>query len=506
NMTINDYSGWPYYYYGKLQSLTLGSGTTGAPVPLTIGTGGADKLEILSTEVLTSLEAPGLTTVSGDVLITGLNRSDSLAWLENLSGLENLETVEGYLAISNCPKLASLFGVNGSLTSLTEHLQINNNSLLADLSGLTNLETLGIQASGTMGLYLEANPALTGLSGLENLLSVTGKVSIINCDNVAFTSLAGLSSLGSGVGSVIGGLEITGMEWLNTLDGLTNLAGIISGPVFISGNPWLSSVATLGAVTEITGDLTLQSLPQLVSIALPSLQTVGGTLKISYCDFVPDLNALTALETVSGNIDIIGNADLMDLGDMSTLGLCNLVTVGGYLNLSNNDVLHDITALGSLSVIGSNLEAESKNGYLKLYQNPQLGSLLGLHNITEIRGNLTVDGCGTTAGYELTDLSGLNAVQTINGAVRIQNNNKLTAFPAMPNLATITSTLYLYNNGASSTGITSLGFTSLNQVSSVTIQQNYFNSNQFADNAAVQAAAAGWNGASQSISSNYFIP
>lgn len=131
------------------------------------------------------------TAISGDLEI-----SDEATEVTNLSGLTNLQTVEGNLSVL-APNLDSVQGLS-NLTTVTGKLTIMA-PRLTTLEGLNNLVSVG-------GLYLNNCEALADLNGLGSLTSVDGNLSIYNKDdktNDVLTSLEGLSSLTSVGGTLL---------------------------------------------------------------------------------------------------------------------------------------------------------------------------------------------------------------------------------------------------------------------------------------------------------------
>ncbi len=118
-------------------------------------------------------------TVSGNVSISGTDITD-------LSPLQNLTSIGGFLYIFNNTNLTSLSGLE-NLTSIGGYLQLGDNTNLTSLSGLENLTSIGGDLS------IGSNSVLTSLSGLENLTSIGGYLYI--GFNSALTSLSGLENI-----------------------------------------------------------------------------------------------------------------------------------------------------------------------------------------------------------------------------------------------------------------------------------------------------------------------
>lgn len=462
-------------YRDKLQSLTLGTAGT----PLVVGTNdgtNAYYFTLREYDQLTSLSALGLTTVYGDVTISSWDAGNT-----DLSGLDNLTTVGGTLNITGNDDITSLSGL-GSLDSIGGALELSGNPSLtslsgASLSGLDSLTQIGQKEGGTRGLYIYDIDTLEGLSGLESLQSIAGDLHIRDCDNAAFTSLSPLSTSLTSVGGTIYLRDNASIE---SLTGLEALSGTIAGDLYFYNNAQLADISALDAITQVDGNVTVETLPNLTSVGLDSLSSVGGSFGLHNCDAVPDLDPLTALTSVGDALYISGNASLADLGNTgATRGLYQLATIGGTLNLSSNDNLSDVSALSNVTVIGSAYPSDYKSASLYLSANPELSSLVGLDAITEIRGDLRIDDCGTEIGSELTDLTDLDAVQTVNGRIYISWCHKLTTlFGASSALTAINGdtndeTIRISNNNGlvDLAGVTGSG-TGVTTVDEVYIQSN----------------------------------
>jgi hypothetical protein len=90
--------------------------------------------------------------------------------ITNVDGLRSLNTVpNGDLAI----QVEELFAARGLHFALTETL-FQYNLALVDVKGLSNIIT-------TDGLFIQENPLLTNLDGLENLTTINGELMISVC-------------------------------------------------------------------------------------------------------------------------------------------------------------------------------------------------------------------------------------------------------------------------------------------------------------------------------------
>jgi len=152
--------------------------------------------------------------IEGDLIVDGEDISD-------LSSLELITYVGGTVKIGN---------ISG-----------NANPQLTNLSGLNNLAVIG----GSLKMY--SNEALTSLDELNNLGLIFGDLFIgdasFNAGNPALSSLSGLENLHYLEGS----LKFSGNESLASITALNGL-NFIGGQLRIKDNPVLTSLAGLGNV------------------------------------------------------------------------------------------------------------------------------------------------------------------------------------------------------------------------------------------------------------------
>jgi len=163
-----------------LEQIVMGGGQY-----LTLGS-----LEITNNDALLNLD--GLTidnvqfvTVTNNDVMTRLFTPDSCidihaltvadnALLDNITGLDCLDTLGGFLSISNNAILSSLEGSFDNLKAiLIGGLHIIDNPVLTDLSGLESITFLG-------ALNVQDNSALTSLSGLQGLQLIDSPAYIEN--------------------------------------------------------------------------------------------------------------------------------------------------------------------------------------------------------------------------------------------------------------------------------------------------------------------------------------
>ena len=115
----------------------------------------------------------------------------------------------------------------------------------------------------------------------------------------------------------------------------------LDGSVVVGGQ--VNQLDTLAKLVSISGDLILNDADSITSGDLGSLDNlveVGGSLRVLDCD----ANSLTslpfsALESVGGDLEIVGNSNLL------SLGYDQLTAVGGAVTVQDNGSLCETAAV-----------------------------------------------------------------------------------------------------------------------------------------------------------------
>ncbi len=269
---------------------------------------------------------PNCTEIGGDVLIAGDD-------ITNLNGLNVLTSVDGSLII-------------GSYSA-------GGNPNLGSLSGLENLETIGIW------FFVGYNNSLIDLSGMESLTSIGFFFGIEG--NNALTSLSGIENL-----TYAKSLHIVQNNSLQSLAGIENVT--IEQSINISNNNNLTSIVALENLTLIEGNLEIEGNPVLVN-----------------------LTGLSNISVIDGSVDIRDNDSLINLEGLESL------TSTGLLTLKDNLILESLTGIENLSAV---------NGPLWISNNQNLESLTALGNLTSVSVVLMIDSC-----FSLTSLSGIDNIE-----------------------------------------------------------------------------------------------
>ncbi len=226
---------------------------------------------------------------------------------------------------------------------------------IQSLEGLAHITTI------TQSLEIRNNSALTQLSGLEGVLKIGGNLLLLN--NSSLLSVEGLSALQR----IDGSFRIANDAELRELKGLQQLDTIGQDFSLVS-NRSLVKLSGLDSLSRIGGQFSILSNSALTSLnGLGQLQGVGEVLQIYDNPMLQSLHALELLQTIGSDLIIDQNIRLSGLD-----GLSNLTSVGGFLQIVNNQQLTNIISLGKLREI---------NGLLQVYNNPVLSNLTGIDSI-----------------------------------------------------------------------------------------------------------------------------
>jgi len=285
----------------------------------------------------------------------------------------------------------------------------------ADVEALAKLGVNRINGSLTVGKTTGSDSVYT-LEPLKGLRAITGDL-ILN-PTFAGTDLKGLDSLTS-VGAFLIGKDLSFYEPgppmnLKTLS-LPHLKQVITNMV-INGVgittldcPELTTIG-LGLQVIYVDDLTKVEFPKLESVlqsitmqgnfmpnalqsvSFPALTSVGGDIYMVQWSNL-EIVSFPAL-TSAGSFNILGETTL------TTLAAPKLATIATNIDLSYNTSLTSLD-LTALSRIGGSLRMENVSS---------LVNFDGLHNLTDIAGDLTI-----ASNPLVKNLNALNKLKTVGG-------------------------------------------------------------------------------------------
>jgi len=269
-----------------------------------------------------------------------------------IDGFGNLLEVGSDFSISNNGSLSQI-STFPNLTSVNGYLTISGNDVLPTISGFLLLKSIN------GWIRLMQNPQLKSIQGFDALETV---VTFQITSNESLEDINGFSSLAS----IEEHFDMTLNQSLRTVSGLTSLKSI-GKTLWI----WYTSIEelTIFSNLENTGEVRFSDNPVLSSLkGLAKLKSTQG-FHIERCMNLTDLEDLSALESIDGDLEFYGNNNLMSLD-----GLESLQSITGNLDISYNYQLSNLDGLSSLTDLGGNLT---------VFSNEQLANFCGLSNSLE---------------------------------------------------------------------------------------------------------------------------
>ena len=267
----------------------------------------------------TALPTVPLLTSIGGLTISG-------GAFTSLAGLASLTKILGTLTLTDVNALTTLTGLD-NVTTIDGAIRIQRASALTDLSALSNLATL------TYGFELEDLTA-TGLTSFGNFASLTaiadGGLALTNLPHV--TSLDGLSKLKS-----LGSISINHMEALTSLGGLPDPV-IQPGHTVAIANAGITSLAGLGGFSGAGLELSADACPALASLSglgeVTSFDNLmlRGTSVASFAELPATLSVIERFELsdsagVGGANGPVSLTGLEDITIQSSFTIMNLPTI-----------------------------------------------------------------------------------------------------------------------------------------------------------------------------------
>lgn len=190
----------------------------------------------------------------------------------------------------------------------------------------------------------------------------------------------------------------------------------------------------------------------------PGCTQIEGDARIGFND-ITNLEGLSVLTSLGGGLQIGQNDFLTDL-----FGLRNLTSIGGTLWINNCNALTNLTGLEGLtsirerfgiidnasltSLMGLNNVTSVGAGQINISGNSSLINLTGLEGISSIGGSLIIGDDESGGNDALTSLTGLDNLTSIGEFFWLQYNDSLADFTGLDNLTSIGGSLDIRNNSS----------------------------------------------------------
>jgi len=332
-------------------------------------------------------------------------------------GLKLSGDIEDITALENLTEVKGLNIENTFLTSLeglhnltaiNGDLRIGPNASLTEVTALSQITTVN---EGNGGIIIQNNPLLTNLNGLHNISTARYITVSENESLINLEGLQGLETLGLR-------LQISHVYNLQSLVGLDNLVSVDN--LTIQYCPVLETLDGLNELATIGSYLSIHNNPQL-----------------SYCHIEP---ICAYLDSAEGGVNIIHNSPLGCSNSSQILDFCEGFTEcpePGDITFENQfDIDFFLAQYPDCNTIQGNVTILDDEG-------TNITNLSGLQNINTITGSLTI-----SSNYGLSTLEGLDNLEQVGGTLMIVSNGVLESLEALNNLTNLNnSELRIENNG-----------------------------------------------------------
>jgi len=268
--------------------------------------------------------------------------------IHDLSGLSTLTSV-GAIVIENT-QLTNLHGLH-NIQNLTGKVHLENNSILEDVTALSNIGTQIIT------LELIENTALIDLTGLN----IAENADVFHIEKMRVEHLDYFTNI-----KTLNTLELRILHQLNSIEGLIGLESI-EDVLFLEGLSQLNSLDGFNSIQNLNIDLNfidlhldnfqgfdgLTSCKSINISNMSELQTLSGFDSLEYVSEVINISDCSGIDVFDGFPNLISTGGLIvnNLYSLSTMGdLPNLTTIENDLVIIENNSLTDLCGLQTLLV------------------------------------------------------------------------------------------------------------------------------------------------------------
>lgn len=278
----------------------------------------------------------------------------------------------------------------------------------------------------------------------------------------------------------IGDMAISGQKMLDvvvTPDKINGTLFITSQPndqiINLSGTSNYENLIGVSHTKIITGDLWIRNNNELSDLSpLDSLTTIGKSImiknnpKIFNLDFISDLKEFNGIELRQigiSNLDFIksvkkinGWLGLQELNNLKVFTNLEIERVRGLSldsleHMTNTDFLNNLNRVTdaiylkrnpNLKQISLMIANTNLNGNLNISSNKLLTEINGLDQIQTINKELMI-----IDNESLTNLDFIKGVKHVNGSIRIRGNSNLIDFSGLSNIQSVKGAIQIEDNG-----------------------------------------------------------
>ncbi len=342
-----------------------------------------------------STNYPGCTNISGTMVITGSDITD-------LSGLSQIETINGNFEINSTTNLFSLNGLE-NITSVGGHVSLDNNLRMRNVDALSS--------ASINGLLLTNNPSL-GACAISNFCSFlsapTGTISISG--NMRGCASVDISNTCQGLGDVF---------WTNK-----NGTNAWSDPLNWSRNVLPSSADNVVIGKDYQGNMNLINM----SLVMNSLEFEMGTNVIFYNGVTLNINGDKNGISIRSGASYFEMDGMININNLNSVGFQNLGTLE-IMNSGSVNIYGDGT--GATGIINDGSAYFNNGGNVLMYTTSTAGTGIQNSGGTFVNtGTLSLDqlftGIVNSSGGTITNFGSISAEQSLsygfdNGATFNQN-------------------------------------------------------------------------------------
>jgi hypothetical protein len=321
------------------------------------------------------------------------------------------------------------------IKAYTGSILCTNNDADDTLSGeITSLPASSLQLLGT-----KKTGAFKKVETAYGSIKMNGRTGVSD-----FTELSSLKSAS-------GTIDLRDMPNLTSLNGLENYTGSIT--LYTTNDPLLNDVSALknvvsGTVYMDNINYATKMLPtdSFCQAAISSAVTISQTNKNWYgnmCALTPEQqDAYTVVKWFRDNCNetyTLPNVSLIENDTSSTcnfsstaqMNIPNMITKANNLTLNNIESAFITSGLNNMATIG-NLTISDPVSVTH-------GGLTNLNFLTSLTSATSI----TAHDLSLTDISGLSNLTTVNGYIYLYNNPNISSILPLQNLSTVSGGLYL---------------------------------------------------------------
>ena len=334
-----------------------------------------------------------------------------------LGGGAETSQVGGTVAISSndsgCNSIEDVIASSGALPERTASYCTISGDIRFDNQAQIDAfqETYGpcdtMQHSITIGSSAGRNynqDSIQHLNGLAGIKEIQGSLDIYYQRRLI--DFTGLSSLERVEGNLV--FDRNGVDYRDLSEYQIDLPNLVyANGIFIrEGSQHDYSYLTGFSADNLIelGNLVVQNYRSLRSLSLAKLRTISGDLILDRASITG--LTLSSLEEVGRDLTI----KQQNLADLE--GLTGLGAVGGNITISSNPLLVDIDGLGALTSVPGSLTIESNSNL------PDLNGLIGL---SAVGGNITI-----SSNSSLTEVYGLQYLEVVGGSLTVNSNPALS--------------------------------------------------------------------------------